>query len=109
MEGYARVRALYPDLPENLKDEQRHAIELLFQGKHVLVVLPTGFGKSLIYTIPPLIQEGKIALIISPLKALMASQVKSLRAKGVPCVAVMQDMTTDDRDRKYNIIFRLVL
>ena len=44
-------------LPFTLKDEQCEALRLLFEKKHTFCLLPTGFGKSVIFVLPPLIMD----------------------------------------------------
>jgi ATP-dependent DNA helicase RecQ len=62
---------------------QREAIEALLNGpKRVLVVAPTGGGKSLCYQYPATELQGT-TLVISPLIALMEDQVRSLTAHGI--------------------------
>ena len=62
----------------------QYAIKSFLEGKDVFVTLPTGSGKSLCYAILPFafndIHVGSIALIVSPLKALMKVQVSLLVA-----------------------------
>ena len=65
-----------------LKKEQEECIFQLAGGKDVFVSLPTGYGKSLCYTILPSvfdqlrsIQKQSIILVVSPLRALMKDQV----------------------------------
>jgi superfamily II DNA helicase RecQ len=53
----------------------------LLQNKSVCAILPTGFGKSLFFTLPPLMldvsaKKTNISIVISPLKALMREQVQ---------------------------------
>jgi len=55
----------------------------MLDGKDVLVVLPTGKGKSLCYQLPALISPG-LTVVVSPLIALMKDQVDVLRARGAP-------------------------
>ena len=64
------------------REEQEAIIQNVLAGKNTFVIMPTGGGKSLCYQIPALLQEG-VALIISPLIALMKDQVDQLRALGV--------------------------
>ena len=49
----------------------------------VMVLFPTGAGKSLIYQLPALCVEGKFTVVVSPLIALINDQVEGLRMKGV--------------------------
>jgi ATP-dependent DNA helicase RecQ len=61
---------------------QAGVIDAVIAGKDALVIMPTGGGKSLCYQIPALAREG-VAVVISPLIALMQNQVLALRALGV--------------------------
>jgi ATP-dependent DNA helicase RecQ len=70
---------------------QERAVAAFLAGRDVVVVLPTGGGKSLCYQVPGLLdfQAGKGAtLVVSPLIALMDDQVSALEARGVPAVAL---------------------
>ncbi len=61
---------------------QREAIETLLDRGRLLLVAPTGGGKSLIYQLPATLLGGA-TLVVSPLVALMADQVQALNARGV--------------------------
>src|SRR5256712_11036525 len=61
---------------------QREAIETLFAQGRLLLVAPTGGGKSLSYQLPATILTGT-TLVVSPLVALMTDQVQALEARGV--------------------------
>lgn len=61
---------------------QAAVIEALISGDDVLVLMPTGGGKSLCYQIPALVRDG-VGIVISPLIALMQDQVSALRELGV--------------------------
>lgn len=66
----------------SFKGQQEAIIQHLIGGGHALVLMPTGGGKSLCYQIPALVRSG-VAVVISPLIALMQDQVESLRRQGV--------------------------
>ncbi len=61
---------------------QREAIETLLARRRVLLVAPTGGGKSLCYQLPALVLPGT-TIVVSPLIALMQNQVDALHARGV--------------------------
>ncbi|MGB6084469.1 DNA helicase RecQ [Moheibacter sp.] len=60
------------------KGEQEEIIKSLLAGEDVFVLMPTGGGKSLCYQLPALISDG-VAIIVSPLIALMKNQVDAVR------------------------------
>jgi ATP-dependent DNA helicase RecQ len=71
----------------DLKDKQIEVLDNFMGGKDVVGLLPTGYGKSMCYLIPPLI-TGKVILIISPLISLMEDQKEKLIEKNIPVSAL---------------------
>jgi ATP-dependent DNA helicase RecQ len=67
---------------EHFRGFQREVIEHLLAGRDTLVLMPTGGGKSLCYQIPALLRPG-VAIVVSPLIALMQDQVAALSELGV--------------------------
>lgn len=63
---------------DKFKGTQEKAIESLLAGHDTFVIMPTGGGKSLCYQLPAMVSEG-VALIVSPLIALMKNQVDLVR------------------------------
>ncbi len=64
---------------QTFKGNQEAVIRNVLAGKDTFVLMPTGGGKSLCYQLPALMMEG-VAIVISPLIALMKNQVDSMRA-----------------------------
>ena len=61
---------------------QREACEAALADRDVLVVMPTGSGKSLCYQLPALLRDD-LTIVVSPLVALMQDQVEALVARGL--------------------------
>jgi ATP-dependent DNA helicase RecQ len=70
-----------------LKDKQLEVINELLLGNDVIGLLPTGYGKSMCYLIPPLVTK-KTIFIISPLISLMEDQKDKLSKLGIPCITL---------------------
>ncbi len=67
---------------DSLKEEQFKVINELLLGNDVIGLLPTGYGKSLCYILPPLLKR-KVMFVISPLIALMDEQCNKLIECGI--------------------------
>ena len=82
-------------LPANFvwKQQQLECLRAVFQGKDIMAVLPTGFGKSIIFQSTPFLLSARdgwcvekteyITLIITPLNAIMMDQCRELTKKGI--------------------------
>jgi len=64
------------------RGNQEIVIRNLLNGRNTFVIMPTGAGKSLCYQLPAMVKDG-LAIVISPLIALMKNQVDSLNAYGI--------------------------
>lgn len=96
LQRYFRLPEFRPD-PKDAegKSLQQGIVEAGMRGEHVLGILPTGTGKSLCYQIPALSRyekTGALAVVISPLVALMADQVAGLEARGISCCAAVNGL-----------------
>jgi superfamily II DNA helicase RecQ len=102
---YQQVRLKY-NFNFDLKPEQGDAIKCILRKKHVFAILPTGFGKSLCFVLPPLMldvmhpETQHISIIISPLKSLMRDQTQRLKALGVKTACLEKDMDPETKKGK---------
>ncbi|WP_437839656.1 RecQ family ATP-dependent DNA helicase [Sorangium sp. So ce1153] len=79
---------------------QREAIDALLGGAgRVLVVAPTGGGKSLCYQLPAVALPGT-TLVLSPLISLMEDQVRALDARGIPATFVASSLSREENGRR---------
>jgi len=79
---------------DGFRPSQADAVERVMQGDDVLVVMPTGSGKSLCYQVPSIARSGT-GIIISPLIALMRDQVEDLRERGVRAAFLNSTLSLD--------------
>jgi len=66
----------------SFRGNQEAVIKNILSGRNTFVIMPTGAGKSLCYQLPAMIHDG-LAIVISPLIALMKNQVDQLNAYGI--------------------------
>jgi ATP-dependent DNA helicase RecQ len=79
---------------------QREAIETLLRVGRLLLVAPTGGGKSLVYQLPATLLPGT-SLVVSPLIALMYDQVRALEAVGVSATFLASTVEADESRRRF--------
>ncbi|MDO5509241.1 MAG: ATP-dependent DNA helicase RecQ [Weeksellaceae bacterium] len=80
---------------ENFRDQQEQIIQSLIDGKDVFALMPTGGGKSLTFQVPALVMPG-VAIVISPLIALMKDQVLGLTSRGINAAMISSENTAQD-------------
>jgi ATP-dependent DNA helicase RecQ len=80
---------------DDFRPGQEAAMDALLGGRHVLTVMPTGAGKSLCYQVPALVLGG-LAIVVSPLVALMQDQVAALRLAGVAADTINSAIDRDE-------------
>lgn len=83
--------------------EQAQIITELVEGRDVMALMPTGGGKSLCYQIPALVREG-VAVVVSPLIALMQDQVDALRLLGINAAFLNSTLTPTERQETENAL-----
>jgi ATP-dependent DNA helicase RecQ len=80
---------------DGFREGQADAIGALLEGRNVLAIMPTGAGKSLCFQVPALMSEG-MAIVVSPLIALMQNQVEALRLSGVSAAAINSSQSREE-------------
>jgi RecQ family ATP-dependent DNA helicase len=80
---------------DEFRPGQQEAVQAALDGRDSLIVMPTGGGKSLCYQLPGLASPS-LTLVVSPLIALMADQVKRLRSEGHPAVMFASGLSDQD-------------
>ncbi len=80
---------------DRFRPMQEDIIDAALAGNDVLVLMPTGGGKSLCYQVPALAKEG-LCLVVSPLIALMNDQVQNLRRKNITAFSIHAGMSRRD-------------
>ncbi|MBS4029077.1 MAG: ATP-dependent DNA helicase RecQ [Ignavibacteriales bacterium] len=93
IEAEAKLKTLFG--LEKFHDNQWNAIENIFQGKRVLLIEKTGFGKSLCYQFPATQFKG-ITVIFSPLIALMRDQIKKLNTLNISAQCINSEQTDEE-------------
>lgn len=90
---------------------QERVIGAVLAGDDVVVIMPTGGGKSLCYQLPAMLLDG-ITVVISPLIALMKDQVDALSEKGIPATFINSSLNDGEIDERLRALargeFRLV-
>ena len=81
---------------DSFRGRQGAIIERVASGGDALVLMPTGGGKSLCFQVPALLREG-LAVVVSPLIALMYDQVATLDELGVAAVALNSTLSADEQ------------
>ena len=83
----------------DFRGRQEQAIRAVLEGRDVLLTMPTGAGKSLVYQLPAVLLDG-LTLVVSPLIALMKDQVDGLRARGLRASFVNSSIDAGERNRR---------
>lgn len=84
----------------DFRPPQQEVIERVLAGEDVFLVMPTGGGKSLCYQIPALHRDG-VAVVVSPLIALMKDQVDALIANGVQAACLNSSLSAAEAGRVF--------
>ena len=86
---------------DSFRPKQEDIVRAALDGKDVLAILPTGGGKSVCFQVPAMMKEG-IAIVVTPLIALMKDQVQNLNDRGIKALCVNAGMGRREVDLTLN-------
>lgn len=86
-----------------LRPEQEKALALIMHFPRVLITLPTGAGKSLLYALTGLMGRG-LTVVVSPLTALKREQSRKFQERGIPAAFLAFDQSAQDRSGVFDAI-----
>ena len=89
---------------DQFRPEQRKIIENALADRDLLVIMPTGGGKSLCFQLPALLKPG-LMIVISPLIALMQDQVDALQDNGIGATYLNSSLTFSEIQAREKQIF----
>lgn len=90
---------------DRFRPPQGEIVQALLAGQDVLVVMPTGGGKSVCFQLPALMQSG-VTLVISPLVALMENQVAELQQRQLPAAVLHSELPRSQRQQTLQALAR---
>ncbi|MEN8303294.1 MAG: DNA helicase RecQ [Campylobacterota bacterium] len=79
----------------SFRELQEDGVDAILENRDLLMILPTGGGKSLVYQLPTIMKDG-VSIVISPLIALMQDQVSALQAQGIKAEMISSAQSGDD-------------
>lgn len=86
---------------DSFRPKQEDIVRTALEGRDVLAILPTGGGKSVCFQVPAMIRPG-IAIVVTPLIALMKDQVQNLTDRGIKALCINAGMGRREVDNALN-------
>ena len=86
---------------DSFRSKQEDIVNAALEDRDVLAILPTGGGKSVCFQVPAMMREG-IAIVVTPLIALMKDQVQNLNDRGIRALCVNAGMSQREVDLTLN-------
>jgi len=106
----SRLNILRDDRKIVLKEEQEMAVNHLLNGRDVMAILPTGFGKSMIFTVFALAKQELSStktsvLVISPLKSIIDDQISEMLSLNFTAMELSSEMIDLVRDNPPQFLY----
>lgn len=97
---------------DSFQGNQKEALESIWAGEDVLLLMPTGQGKSLVFQFPAVFREG-LVVVVSPLISLMQDQAQRAKELNISSTFINSSLGSEDRskrikklfDQRYKLIF----
>ena len=86
---------------DSFRPKQEEIVNAALEGRDVLAILPTGGGKSMCFQVPGMMTDG-IAIVVTPLIALMKDQVQNLTDRGIRALCINAGMGPKEVDNALN-------
>ena len=86
---------------DSFRPKQEEIVNAALEGRDVLAILPTGGGKSVCFQVPGMMTDG-IAIVVTPLIALMKDQVQNLTDRGIRALCINAGMGPKEVDNALN-------
>ena len=86
---------------DSFRPKQEDIVRTALEGRDVLAILPTGGGKSVCFQVPAMIRPG-VAIVVTPLIALMKDQVQNLTDRGIKALCINAGMGRREVDNALN-------
>lgn len=93
---------------DQFREGQLEIVLAALRNESMLVIRPTGSGKSLCYQVPGLIKQGT-SYVFSPLKALMVDQSIGLHENTIPATFINSDLTLKEKASRYQLLEKKAL
>jgi len=88
---------------DRFRDGQLPVVQAALRGRSLLVVSPTGFGKTLCFQLSAVLRR-QVSVVVCPLKALMGEQVSSLMRRKIPSNFINSDIDANEKRLRYQLL-----
>ena len=88
---------------QRFRSGQLSIVLAALSGKSVLVVSPTGSGKTLCFQLPAVLRQG-VSMVVCPRKTLMSEQVSDLLMKKIPATFINSDLNVEEKETRFSLL-----